>query len=60
MEIRKIVSLSEEEVNVLVSAGKLLKAIKNAFDSGEIDAIDDNGTKLIAAVNSVSSEVVNK
>ena len=32
MEIRKIVSFSEEELNALTTAGKLLGTVKKALD----------------------------
>lgn len=60
MLVKKVVSLSEEEVGTLVATGKLLKEIKGGFESSEIDSLDENSKQLIAAVYAVMSEVVGR
>ena len=57
MEIRKIVSFNEEELNVLTTAGKLLGAVKKAFDDKEIDGLSADSKQLLEALDKVLDEV---
>ena len=53
MEIRKIVSFSEEELNALTIAGKLLGAVKKALDDKEVDDLSDDSKQLLDALAKV-------
>ncbi len=53
MEIRKIVSFSEEELNALTTAGKLLGAVKKALDDKEVDDLSDDSKQLLDALAKV-------
>ena len=53
MEIRKIVSFSEEELNALATAGKLLGAVKKALDDKEVDDLSDDSKQLLDALAKV-------
>ena len=57
MEIRKIVSFNEEELNVLTTAGKLLGAVKKALDVKEVDDLSDDSKQLLDALANVLDEV---
>jgi len=55
MIVSKVLTLSDEEVDKLVEAGKVLKAIA----STEHDSIDRDGTDLLSALYVALSNVVN-
>lgn len=57
MEIRKIVSFNEEELDILTTAGKLLGAVKKALDGKEVDALSDDSKQLLDALAKVLDEV---
>lgn len=57
MNVKKIVSFSEEEIETLTAAGKLLGAIKSALNAGEIDSLDDQAKSLLKALDAVLDEV---
>ena len=54
MIISKVLTLSDEEVDKLVEAGKVLKAIANT----EHDSIDRDGTDLLSALVVALNNVV--
>jgi len=56
MEIKKVGELTAEEYDALVSAGKVLKQIKNSFEDKSIDTLAD--TELLAALKEVLDAVV--
>ena len=55
MIVSKVLTLSDDEVDKLVEAGKVLKAIA----STEHDSIDRDGTDLLSALYVALSNVVN-
>ena len=55
MIVSKVLTLSDEEVDKLVEAGKVLKAIATT----EHDSIDRDGTDLLSALYVALSNVVN-
>ena len=57
MNVKKIMSLSEEEIETLKAAGKLLGAIRSVLNAGEIDSLDDQAKNLLKALDSVLNEV---
>lgn len=50
-------SFSEEEIETLKAAGKLLGAIRSALNAGEIDSLDDQAKNLLEALDAVLNEV---
>ena len=57
MNVKKIMSFSEEEIETLKAAGKLLGAIRSALNAGEIDSLDDQAKNLLEALDEVLNEV---
>ncbi len=57
MNVKKIMSFSEEEIETLKAAGKLLGAIRSALNAGEIDSLDDQAKNLLEALSAVLDEV---
>ena len=53
MIIKKVLTLSEEEVLKLVEAGKLLGSIRDS--KNDFDEIPDDVKQLIQAINEVSN-----
>lgn len=60
MEIKKIASFNEKEVEVLTTAGKLLGTVKSAFEAGEVTELTPEAKSLLDAVDKVLSEVRSK
>ena len=60
MEIKKIGSLSEEEMTILTNAGGLLGSIKRSFESEEIVGLSGDATNLIQAVGKNNVYSINK
>ena len=57
MNVKKIMSFSEEEIETLKVAGKLLGAIRTALNADEIDSLDDQAKNLLKALDVVLNEV---
>ena len=57
MNVKKIMSFSEEAIETLKAAGKLLGAIRSALNAGEIDSLDDQAKNLLEALDAVLNEV---
>ena len=57
MNVKKIMSFSEEEIETLKAAGKLLGAIRSALNACEIDSLDDQAKNLLKALDVVLTEV---
>ena len=57
MNVKKFMSFSEEEIEILKAAGKLLGAIRSALNAGEIDSLDDQAKNLLEALDAVLNEV---
>ena len=61
MEVKKVLSLStQEEHNKLIDAGRLLGEIRDGFEAGKIDLLDDSAAALIKAIKDVSDTVYDK
>ena len=57
MNVKKIMSFSEEEIETLKAAGKLLGAVRTALNADEIDSLDDQAKNLLKALDVVLNEV---
>lgn len=53
MEIRKIGTFSEEELEKLKTAGTILGATAKSLEAKEIDSLDETALKLVAALKNV-------
>ena len=53
MEITKIGSFDENELDTLSSAGSILGAVAKALESGDITTLDDDAKALIAGLQEV-------
>jgi len=58
MEIKKVLTLSEEDEATLVAAGQLLGNINKMFESKEIDQISADTAQLIEALQTVIEKIV--
>lgn len=58
MEIKKVGVLLEEEVTALVSAGKVLRGLSEAYGAKEIDEFDKNAVDLFKALADVLHTVI--
>lgn len=58
MEIKKVVSLGQSEIELLVSAGKVLREISTGLESGTIDEINLETANLLAALKEVLSTII--
>ena len=59
MEIKKVVSLGEIEVELLMNSGKLLRAISDGLADGSIDELSTETTNLLNALQDVLDAVRN-
>ena len=57
MNVKKIMSFSEAEIETLKAAGRLLGAIRTALNADEIDSLDDQAKNLLEALDAVLNEV---
>lgn len=53
MEIKKIGTFSEEELEKLKTAGTILGATAKSLEAKEIDSLDETALKLVAALKNV-------
>lgn len=60
MEVKKVLSLEQEEFEVLVKAGELVGRVNQMFESGEIDNTQVDVGKLINALAEVTTKVKDK
>ena len=58
MEIKKVGVLLEEEVTTLVSAGKVLRGLSEAYKAKEVDEFDKNAIDLFKALADVLHTVI--
>lgn len=60
MQIKKIVNFTEEEIEILTTAGKLLRTVSEAFQSKEVDEISTESKQLLNALVTVLDTIKNK
>jgi hypothetical protein len=53
MEIKKVVNLGVNEVDLLVNSGKLIREISNGLTDGSIDELSTETTNLLVALKDV-------
>lgn len=58
MEIKKVGVLLEEEVAALVSAGKVLRGLSEAYSAKEVDTFDESAVDLFKALADVLHAVI--
>ena len=59
MEIKKVVSLGETEVELLINSGKLLRELSDGLADGAIDELSAETTNLLNALQEVLDSVRN-
>ena len=60
MNIARIGSFSEKEIEALREAGTILGAVVKAFDAQEITEVDEATAQLVAAIYDVTARVYRK
>lgn len=53
MEIKKVVNLGVNEVDLLVNSGKIIREISNGLTDGSIDELSTETTNLLVALKDV-------
>ena len=59
MEIKKVVNLGVNEVDLLVNSGKLIREISNGLTDGSIDELSAETTNLLVALKDVLLDTLN-
>lgn len=59
MEIKKVVSLGQTEVELLINSGKLLRELSDGLADGSIDELSVETTNLLNALRDVLDAVQN-
>jgi hypothetical protein len=59
MEIKKVVNLGVNEVDLLVNSGKLIREISNGLTDGSIDELSTETTNLLVALKDVLLDTLN-
>ncbi len=59
MKVIRRLNLSEEEINVLVSAGKLLGSIRDSKKNEDFDEYSEEDKTLLNGLSNVISECLN-
>ena len=57
MEVRKIASFTQEEVEALQKAGTIIGTLAKAIAASEVDGLDEDATNLIKALQEVLARV---
>ena len=60
MVIKKVLKLSDEEFNLLMSSGELLGAVKKSFENKEVDELSSGAKELLRALQKVIEEILEK
>ena len=58
MQITRVLNLTDDEINKLVSAGETLGDVKRAFEQNQADGLSDAGVQLIQAIYNVTEKVL--
>jgi hypothetical protein len=58
MEIKKVVSLGQTEVENLINVGKLLREVSNGLSDGTIDELSAETANLLKAVKEVIDSII--
>ena len=53
MEIKKVVTLGSNEVELLMNSGKLIREVSNGLRDGSIDELSAETTNLLVALKDV-------
>jgi hypothetical protein len=53
MEIKKVAHLVQADVETLIAAGKILREIKDGFESGAVDELSEDTANLLKALSEV-------
>ena len=53
MEIKKVVTLGSNEVELLMNSGKLIREVSNGLRDGTIDELSTETTNLLVALKDV-------
>ena len=53
MEIKKVVTLGSNEVELLMNSGKLIREVSNGLHDGSIDELSTETTNLLVALKDV-------
>ena len=57
MKVTKVAEFTQEEIEALQKAGSILGATAKAIAAGEIDALNEDTTALIAALKEVLERI---
>ena len=57
MKVTKVAEFTQEEIEALQKAGSILGATAKAIAAGEIDALNEDATALIAALKEVLERI---
>ena len=57
MEVKKIASFTQEELEALQKAGTIFGSLAKAIASAEIDGLDEEATNLISALKEVLARI---
>ena len=57
MEVKKIASFTEEEIEALQKAGSILGKLAKAIEASEVDGLDEDATNLVKALQEVVARV---
>jgi hypothetical protein len=60
MDIKKVVSLGQSEVELLVNSGKLLRELSDGLADGTIDEISVDTANLLKALKEVIDTIISK
>ena len=60
MDIKKVVSLGQSEVELLVNSGKLLRELSNGLTDGTIDEVSVDTADLLKALKEVIDTIISK
>lgn len=59
MEIKKVVTLGSNEVELLMNSGKLIREVSNGLRDGSIDELSTETTNLLVALKDVLLDTLN-
>ena len=57
MKVTKVAEFTPEELETLKAAGGILGAVAKSIAAGEIDALDETATKMVAALKEVLTRI---
>ena len=57
MKVTKIAGFTEDEIAEITAAGKVLGTVAKAFETGEVDTLDERSAAIVAAVQDVLNRI---